>query len=417
MVCAAYTMVFLACISCMACVTGTSLVVLYFVLKNNELWNPNWETGAFDRVDVCPNADSSIMFTEGGSRIGFDAYTLAPEQKVGEACPVVAAAARPLQLTLTESHGSGIRKDANYYMVVYLPAGAYASMAVEVSDALGKTLLPTQKLFLGPDEFYPWTADGRERLKDDEVPFLVPPPSPPLPPSYPAGRCVDTCSTSKDGACDDGGPGSEFSVCARYTDCVDCGRRAASGRRLLFAGHSSSAVNSATSESVVSTNPTDLDSRPAPGSRRLLKGGGGNQKQYYALPDFRTKSGSGGRSSTAGAQRWNGRDVGQRTLTTGGSIDRYGNTYSLPGGRVPYYYASAVIPANYFAAIDSRSLEPNDSPSSSSSIHVPLDRYEPRPTFRTPVSDAEWPIAVKVRLAQLCPPCDMLRLVWLSHSV
>ena len=73
---------------------------------------------------------------------------------------------------------------------------------------------------------------------------------------------------------------------------------------------------------------------------------------------------------------------------------------------MPYYYASAVIPANYFAAIDSRSLEPNDSPSSSSSIHVPLDRYEPRPTFRTPVSDAEWPIAVKVRLAQLCPPCD-----------
>ena len=26
---------------------------------------------------------------------------------------------------------------------------------------------------------------------------------------------------------------------------------------------------------------------------------------------------------------------------------------------MPYYYASAVIPANYFAAIDSRSLEPN----------------------------------------------------------
>ena len=254
------------------------------------------------------------MFTEGGSRIGFDAYTLAPEQKVGEACPVVAAAARPLQLTLTESHGSGIRKDANYYMVVYLPAGAYASMAVEVSDALGKTLLPTKKLFLGPDEFYPWTADGRERLKDDEVPFLVPPASPPLPPSPPA-PCDNTCSMSSDGACDDGGPGSEFSVCARYTDCVDCGpfRRAASGRRLLFAGHSSSAVNSATSESVVSTNPTDLDSRPAPGSRRLLKGGGGKTRvavtprKHPCPPDF-NESGSGGVVPQRRA-RWNGRDV------------------------------------------------------------------------------------------------------------
>ena len=84
---------------------------------------------------------------------------------------------------------------------------------------------------------------------------------------------------------------------------------------------------------------------------------------------------------------------------------------------MPYYYASAVIPANYFAAIDSRSLEPNPSPSLSSSIHVPPTATSRGRRSRTPVSDAEWPIAVKVRLAQLCPPCDMLRLVWLSHSV
>ena len=37
--------------------------------------------------------------------------------------------------------------------------------------------------------------------------------------------CSDTCGYAGDGACDDGGPGSSFSVCSFGTDCTDCGPR------------------------------------------------------------------------------------------------------------------------------------------------------------------------------------------------
>ena len=37
--------------------------------------------------------------------------------------------------------------------------------------------------------------------------------------------CTSTCSTTSDGACDDGGIGSDYSDCAYGTDCQDCGAR------------------------------------------------------------------------------------------------------------------------------------------------------------------------------------------------
>jgi hypothetical protein len=37
--------------------------------------------------------------------------------------------------------------------------------------------------------------------------------------------CDDTCEYASDGACDDGGPGSEYSACTYGTDCTDCGPR------------------------------------------------------------------------------------------------------------------------------------------------------------------------------------------------
>jgi len=42
-------------------------------------------------------------------------------------------------------------------------------------------------------------------------------------------QCDNSCgSFASDGDCDDGGPGSEFSMCSRCSDCFDCGARAAS---------------------------------------------------------------------------------------------------------------------------------------------------------------------------------------------
>jgi hypothetical protein len=41
----------------------------------------------------------------------------------------------------------------------------------------------------------------------------------------PGGRCENTCRWPNDGACDDGGPGSQFGACPFGTDCGDCGPR------------------------------------------------------------------------------------------------------------------------------------------------------------------------------------------------
>ena len=51
--------------------------------------------------------------------------------------------------------------------------------------------------------------------------------------AQPQVACLDSCISASDGAspwasdgaCDDGGPGSEYSKCSRGTDCSDCGPR------------------------------------------------------------------------------------------------------------------------------------------------------------------------------------------------
>jgi hypothetical protein len=50
----------------------------------------------------------------------------------------------------------------------------------------------------------------------------------PAPTSDGAEGCTDTCRWAADGECDDGGEGALYSVCALGTDCSDCGARAAS---------------------------------------------------------------------------------------------------------------------------------------------------------------------------------------------
>ena len=42
-----------------------------------------------------------------------------------------------------------------------------------------------------------------------------------------SAQCTNTCSTAHDNECDDGGPGSLYSICALGTDCNDCGPRGA----------------------------------------------------------------------------------------------------------------------------------------------------------------------------------------------
>ena len=39
------------------------------------------------------------------------------------------------------------------------------------------------------------------------------------------GLCTDTCSSARDGNCDDGGAGAEYNLCSVGSDCLDCGTR------------------------------------------------------------------------------------------------------------------------------------------------------------------------------------------------
>ena len=45
------------------------------------------------------------------------------------------------------------------------------------------------------------------------------------PPSPPTGMCSESCQYPSDDTCDDGGSGSQFSICAYGSDCTDCGTR------------------------------------------------------------------------------------------------------------------------------------------------------------------------------------------------
>lgn len=70
--------------------------------------------------------------------------------------------------------------------------------------------------------------------------------------------CTETCTYADDGACDDGGPGSAFSLCALGTDCTDCGpRTSGTVNSWRFAAPSGTNISSArTGTSVWVTNGT-----------------------------------------------------------------------------------------------------------------------------------------------------------------
>lgn len=70
--------------------------------------------------------------------------------------------------------------------------------------------------------------------------------------------CTETCSFANDGACDDGGPGAEFSLCELGTDCTDCGSRTSGAiNSWRFAAPSGTNISSArTGTSVWVTNGT-----------------------------------------------------------------------------------------------------------------------------------------------------------------
>ena len=78
----------------------------------------------------------------------------------------------------------------------------------------------------------PRTARTRTRRRGRRHRHYPPRPSPPRPPSSPPppppdawDGCLNTCSTARNGLCEDGGLASVAAICTLGTDCEDCGYR------------------------------------------------------------------------------------------------------------------------------------------------------------------------------------------------
>jgi hypothetical protein len=82
-----------------------------------------------------------------------------------------------------------------------------------------------------------WTTSSVDRLGEivySNWPQTCAPTQAPTPPPTTHCVCEDSCTYfTKDGTCDDGGPGSRSKICALGTDCTDCG---SSLRKSLAAG-------------------------------------------------------------------------------------------------------------------------------------------------------------------------------------
>ncbi len=101
-------------------------------------------------------------------------------------------------------------------------------VAADASDANGSYQLTVSRVY---DESPP-TSGGFGSPGDDGRSSGTPgsgadssddrPSSDPVPDGY---LCEDVCAFSFDGQCDDGGPSSDFAVCAFGSDCTDCGPR------------------------------------------------------------------------------------------------------------------------------------------------------------------------------------------------
>lgn len=83
-------------------------------------------------------------------------------------------------------------------------------------------------------------------------------------------KCSNTCQYAHDGECDDGGPGSSYSLCDCGTDCADCGTREVSDTDCL--GGSSSSSSSSGSSSSGSSSSGGSSSSSSSGSSSSSSG-------------------------------------------------------------------------------------------------------------------------------------------------
>ena len=278
----------------------------------------------------------------------------------GTACPSVSVDAGTINISMEAA--DGYRKAATYVPVIYLPNGAYATLSYEIIDSQGAAIGDgVSVLALGPDTNSPYSRTAVPSppspppLAPGQTAAASPSPSPPPP----SGTCTNTCGWASDNACDDGGGGASYSLCSYGSDCIDCGPRGiSSGRRLddeaapladsvsrdTQLARKMNAAERATERAVEAASVTEVDEDlrpheavvvPAPGSRRLLKGGSSGGS-----------SGSPARGGATGSGRWGTSSPTNRVVSTSTprTYSSGGRTYYSSGRSYSYSTSSNAIP-------------------------------------------------------------------------
>ena len=334
--------------ACTACL-GFSVLLIALSYIFSSMADPNGELQQWYTVEGCFSSESSFAVADRGT---WDAYLMRPTANwlPGSACPTVdpSVSSEPNEVTL--EYEDGWRADGSYKPIFLLPTGAYATMAIEITNPSGGVVFPTTILSFGPDAAYPWQAPESDISAAEAIATQ----------GEDGCTCTSGCSYNADGQCDDGGDGAEFSMCGAGTDCGDCGSRCAppspssSSRMLLderveagvVAGMATGAsALYAEAEAVAKAESLAeaevADAVTAPTSRKLLKGGSSGGGGAVA--------GGGGRSATRGTAAWGGAAVATTAYRGGGSSHRasYGGRSVAYGGRSTYaaggrrYYGGA----------------------------------------------------------------------------
>lgn len=324
-----------ACCFCFLACIGLTLLISGYVLQGLDF--DNGELAVFANVKLC--YDATKGFTVGG--VTWDPLLVhlpAVSSPSGYACPI--SPPQPGQVEVFMNNDWAWAPDKTYMPVVLLPQGAYALLSYSVVDATGNTLVASKESSLGPSNSYPWTMAGATTAPSGYV----------APAATDGCTCFSgSCSYESDGVCDDGGAGSEYSLCSKGSDCFDCGPRCG--------------------EPALPPSPS-LPPPALTGGRRLVASDGGRQ-----LLKGGSWGGTGGRTSTSRSGAW-GSSKPTRVTYTGSSsgTTRYyyvGGYYYRGGSSSSYEYGDKAIESG----AQLNTVTPYES-----TVSVSLGRTEPSPT-------------------------------------
>ena len=308
------------------------------------------------QIEACQNSTGTIRTTPTGEvSLCAKHVTSCPtvwNMYVSRAAPEILGIACPTgvveeqtELRITLEPDDGFVGGVPYNPIFVLPTGASALISFKVEDGEGGTLLPTTNAELGPGTTYPWRELGENRGEVSSG-AAVTEAAVECSTVY---RCASACTYKNDGACDDGGPGSlrgpNDAVCPRGTDCDDCvtpictgaAGEAPIGRRLAATESDPDARSAPMQQesppgAQVEGAAEAAAEVPAPGSRRLLKGGS-----------------SGGGFSSGSRSSYSGSYSGSRGYSTSGRTSAYSSGYSRSSSPTSYSRSySSYRPGGYY---------------------------------------------------------------------